>query len=57
VTMTSIARELGRRDHEALQTEARARVVTALVGTFGYAGVDAVDEIPLMTAMGREATA
>jgi lipoate-protein ligase B len=57
VTMTSIARELGRRDHEALQTEARARVVTALVGTFGYAGVDAIDEIPLLTAMGREATA
>jgi lipoate-protein ligase B len=57
VTMTSIARELGRRDHEALLAEVRARVVTALVGTFGYAGVDPIDEIPLVASLGREATA
>jgi lipoyl(octanoyl) transferase len=57
VTMTSIARELGRQDHEALLAEAGAQVLTAFVGTFGYAGVDPIEEIALVTTLGREATA
>jgi lipoate-protein ligase B len=57
VTMTSIALELGRRDREALMAETRMRVVTAFVGTFGYAGVDPIDEIALVATLGRESTA
>ena len=57
VTMTSVAWELGRRDHEPLLAETRARVVAALVGTFGYAGVDRIDDIALVGTPAREATA
>jgi lipoate-protein ligase B len=57
VTMTSLARELGRRDHETLLAEVRARVVTAFVRTFGYAGVERIDDIALVESPGREATA
>jgi lipoate-protein ligase B len=57
VTMTSVAQELGRRDHEPLLAEARAQVVTALVGAFGYAGVDPIEDVALAATPGRETTA
>ena len=39
VVMTSVARELGRADAEALWDEARRAVVTAFGKTFGYSAV------------------
>jgi lipoyl(octanoyl) transferase len=57
VTMTSIALELGRRDHDALLVEARERVLSAFVETFGYAGIDAIEDIALLASPAPEATA
>lgn len=57
VVMTSVAAELGRADGARLWAETRAEVVTAFGRTFGYEGVEAVEDAVAGETMVREGTA
>ena len=57
VTMTSVARELGRDDDAAVWDSARARTIEAFSGSFGYAGIEPFDAVEVMTSLPRTAPA